>query len=1204
MPLRLKSLELHGYKTFASRTGFEFPGMITAIVGPNGSGKSNVTDGLRWVLGEQSYSLLRGKKTEDMIFTGSDQRPRAGMAACTIIFDNSDGWLPIDYSEVAITRRAYRDGQNEYLLNGQRVRLKDISELLAQSGLSERTYSIIGQGLIDNSLALRPEERRKLFEEAAGIGLYRGRRNESLNRLEVTRRNMERVNDILVELAPRITILEKQARKAEDFERIKADLRMVLREWYGYHWYKGQEDIADSREHQNAQEKHLEQVKNKHEGINKQITELRKEIQNLRDEINTWHTQASDLHIEKEIILKELAVRDERVRSLTDQINAYELDITRLEEEIRSSQLSLDEISNESQDIKTDLNSLLEKEILLNKQISGIQNQRDQIDKVIKELRKSISNLETGSIKNRIQLDEKSNRQKTLEKSFVDIASSIVELKNNAQLSNEKLQQAQKTNNDLCGQVKTIEDQLSFKIEESSLAKTEIELLLKEKTVLEQSISKLKIEIEMLEQAEKNLIGYPSGTKSLLHAIRNGDLSGFANALSSQMIVDEKYEHAISVALGEYTDAILLKKNSDPNIALSMLQMEQNGRTAIIPEGWIKSTPKVEKPDHKACIGNALDFIQFPGELHPFYELLLSRVLVITDRQYAREILALVPPDVMLVTLLGEVFFHNGKIIGGKNNTNTHISRPRQLQDLQTKLGKITPQLEKISKEITTKQTRFDNIVLEIKQKTDQKRALEIEQNKASGEYQSILMQLEKTNRQLDWNISQQEGIRREKTNLENDISALSGYYSENQKEIEAFNEQLKSSYTKLNLIIVDDLKRELSYTQTNIAVNQRAINELNKRITEKSTQIRNNSIILENLNEKLSVNKNAIQEIETGKNGRKMDEDQKNIILTELQEKILPAETRLKVLDDKYNELLITEENSQQMVNNAEKYFTQAQMDYFRKKEAIDQLQHRIEEDFGLVAFDYGKDITGPTPLPIEGMVEQLPVIKELTPELEESISRQKSLFRRIGSVNPEAKEEYESTKVRFDFLSQQINDLTQAEENLKHILIDLDILMKSEFQKTFNAVSEEFPQMFNKLLGGGSARLILSDPDDLNESGIEIHARLPGKREQELTLLSGGERSLTAVALIFALLKISPTPFCVLDEVDAMLDESNVGRFRELLLELSKEIQFILVTHNRNTVQAANVIYGITMGRDSTSQMVSLRLDEVPEELLARKR
>jgi chromosome segregation protein len=1204
MPLRLKSLELHGYKTFASRTGFEFPGMITAIVGPNGSGKSNVTDGLRWVLGEQSYSLLRGKKTEDMIFTGSDQRPRAGMAACTIIFDNSDGWLPIDYSEVAITRRAYRDGQNEYLLNGQRVRLKDISELLAQSGLSERTYSIIGQGLIDNSLALRPEERRKLFEEAAGIGLYRGRRNESLTRLEVTRRNMERVNDILVELAPRINILEKQAKKAEDFDRIKADLRLVLREWYGYHWYKGQEEASKSHDNQMIQEKHLEEVKNKHENLNKQIADLRKEIQNLRDEINAWHSQASDLHIEKEIILKELAVRDERVRSLTDQINAYELDITRLEEEIRSGKLSLDEITNESQEIKSELDSSIEKETQLKKQIGEIQSKRDQVDNVIKDLRKMISNLETGSIKNRIQLDEKSNRHKVLDKSYADITASLVELKHNSQMANEKLLHAQKVNDDLTIKFQTIEDYLSSKTKESNLAKTEIDLLQKEKTILEQSLSKLKIEIEMLEQAERNLIGYPSGTKSLLQAIRKGDLSGFTNALSSQMIVDEKYEHAIGVALGEYTDAILLNKNSDPNKALSMLEIEQNGRTAIIPEGWIKSTPKVQKPDHKACIGNALDCIQYPRELNPFYELLLSRVLVITGRQYAREILALVPEDVILVTLMGEIFFHNGKIIGGKNNANARISRPRQMQDLQSRLEKLTPQLGNIDSEMSKKQSYLDSLLVNIKQKNDEKRVIEIDQNKATGEYQTILMQLEKTNRQLDWNISQEAGIKGEITILENDINVLTESYLENQKEIELLNNKLKSSYTELNSFSLDELKRDLSYSQTNIAVNQRAINELNKRITEKSTQIRNNSIVLENLNGKLSINKLAIQEIETGKSGRKLDESQKNRILSELQEKIQPAETHLKVLDEQYNALLTVEENSQQMVNNAEKFFTQAQMDFFRKKEAVDQLQRRIEEDFGLVAFDYGKDISGPTPLPFEGMVEQLPVIKEITPELEESISRQKTLLRRIGSVNPEAKEEYESTKERFDFLTQQINDLTQAEENLKHILVDLDILMKSEFQKTFNAVSVEFPQMFNKLFGGGSARLVLSDPEDLNESGIEIHARLPGKREQELTLLSGGERSLTAVALIFALLKISPTPFCVLDEVDAMLDESNVGRFRDLLLELSKEIQFILVTHNRNTVQAANVIYGITMGRDSTSQMVSLRLDEVPDELLSRSR
>jgi chromosome segregation protein len=1202
MPLHLKSLELHGYKTFASRTGFEFPGMITAIVGPNGSGKSNVTDGLRWVLGEQSYSLLRGKKTEDMIFTGSDQRPRAGMAACTIIFDNSNGWLPIDYSEVAITRRAYRDGQNEYLLNGQRVRLKDISELLAQSGLSERTYSIIGQGLIDNSLALRPEERRKLFEEAAGIGLYRGRRIESLNRLEITRRNMERVKDILAELEPRINILEKQAKKAEDYERIKADLRMVLREWYGYHWFKGQEEISEARDNQRKQEQHLEQVKGKHEEINKQMADLRSEIQNLRQVINQWHSQASELHIEKEIISKELAVREERFRSLTDQIHAYETDITRLQEEIRSGEESLSDISNEHEGIKAELSSSTEKENELKDQISKIQEQRNLIDKAIKDVRIKISNLETGSIKVKAQIDEKMNRKSVIEKSITDLSKSIIELEKKAQSIGAELAAAEQGKADLEEKIAAIEENLHQKNKLSESSRTELNLLQKDKTNLEQTVSKIRIEIEMLDQAEKNLVGYPSGAKSLLQTIRKGDLSGFTNALSSQMIVPEKYEHAISVALGEYADAILLKKNTEPNQALTLLENEQSGRTAIIPESWIKHTPGVVKPHHDACIGTGLDLIEYPGEMKIFYELLLSKVLIITDRKFAREILALVPEDVMLVTLKGEVFYKSGKIIGGKNNTTAHISRPRQMKDLVEKLDKVSPQLDEINDAIIEKQREFDALLNTIKLKSDEKRQFESDRSKINAIYQNVAVQHEQIMRQLEWSTSQRSTITLENENIDNEIGNLETNFENNQKSISELNIELKSKYSEQNQVNIDDTRRDLNYLQTSIAVNQRAINELGKRITEKDNLIKNNSVALESIKNKLLQCKQSILEIENVKKDRKVDENQKNLVLEQLSEKIKPAEKRLNELDNQYTDFLAVEENSQQLVNNAEKYFTQAQMDHLRKKESMDLLRRRIEEDFGLVAFDYAEDIAGPTPLPFEGMVEQLPQVTEITPELEENITRQKSMLRRLGSVNPEAKEEYESTKERFDFLTQQINDLTVAEENLKHILVDLDTLMKSEFQKTFNAVSEEFPNMFNKLFGGGSARLLLSDPDDLNESGIEIHARLPGKREQELTLLSGGERSLTAVALIFALLKVSPTPFCVLDEVDAMLDESNVGRFRDLLIELSKEIQFILVTHNRNTVQAANVIYGITMGRDSTSQMVSLKLDEVSEELLSR--
>jgi chromosome segregation protein len=1105
---------------------------------------------------------------------------------------------------VAVTRRAYRDGQNEYLLNGQKVRLRDISELLAQSGLSERTYSIIGQGLIDNSLALRPDERRKLFEEAAGIGLYRGRRNESLNRLEVTRRNMERVNDILAELEPRIHILERQAKKAIDYERIKADLRLVLKEWYGYHWFKSQEEITESREYQEKQEQHLAEVKGKHEEINKQIGNIRFEIQTYRERINELHARASSLHNEKEAISKDLAVREERLRSLTEQVYSYELDITRLEEEIQAGKASLDEISEESVIIKEELAAAIEKESTLREKIRDIQSSRDGIDKVIRDIRTKILNLENNSIKSQAQVEEKNNRKLTLQNSLTAMTKSIDELEKVYKKGIQEFLTQEMEIKDIQKNLSQVEENLEEKIKKSDVAKTEINLLYNEKQILEQTASKLRMEIEMLEQAEQNLVGYPSGAKSLLQSIRKGDLGGFASALSSQMIVAEEYEHAIGVALGEFADAILLNKNSEPDKALLILESEQNGRTAIIPEGWIKSTAKIKNPDKQGCIGVALDLISYPDELKGFYELLLSRVLIISERKYARGIIQEIPDDVTLVTLKGEIFYPNGKIIGGKGTSNTHISRPRQISDLRNKLDKITPELENASEVLSVKQNDYDALLSLIKEKSEEKRNLDVRFTRVNNDFQNISALQEKSKRQLDWNSSQHSSIQKDISGIIEEVEYLTKAIEENKQEVIGLNSSIKEKYSELNQLNIDDLRRDLSYLQTTIAVNRRALDEINKRINEKSEQTKNGILALELIREKFDKNKSAISDMESSKKDSKEIEVQKNLVLEDLQREIEPAEAKLKEHEKKYNNLLVVEESNQQLVNNAEKYNTQAQMDLFRKKESIDALRRRIEEDFGLVDFDYGEEVSGPTPLPIEGMVEQLPFVKEITPELEENITRQKSMLRRLGSVNPEAKEEYDSTKERFDFLTQQINDLNLAEQNLRQILADLDTLMKSEFQKTFIAVSEEFPKMFNKLFGGGSARLDLSNPDDLNESGIEVHARLPGKREQELTLLSGGERSLTAVALIFALLKISPTPFCVLDEVDAMLDESNVGRFRELLLELSQDIQFILVTHNRNTVQAANVIYGVTMGRDSTSQMVSLKLDEVPEDILSKRR
>jgi len=308
MKPKLISLELHGYKTFAGRAIFEFPGNVTAIVGPNGSGKSNIADAVRWVLGEQSFSLLRGKKTEDMIFLGSDQRPKAGMASATIVFDNDDGWLPVDFSEVAVSRRAYRDGSNEYLLNRQRVRLKDTTELLAQSGLAERTYTIIGQGLVDAALSLRPEERRKFFEEAAGIGLFRSRREEALSRLDSTRRNLERVTDILGELEPRLRSLERQAKRVEEYDRVKDDLNVLLRDWYGFHWQNTQKDLLRNREILKNQQEKVEVARGRRGDIEIRVDNARTRLQELRELLNAWHMETSDLHRQRERVSREIAV--------------------------------------------------------------------------------------------------------------------------------------------------------------------------------------------------------------------------------------------------------------------------------------------------------------------------------------------------------------------------------------------------------------------------------------------------------------------------------------------------------------------------------------------------------------------------------------------------------------------------------------------------------------------------------------------------------------------------------------------------------------------------------------------------------------------------------------------------------------------------------------------------------------------------------
>ncbi|MGD0003027.1 MAG: chromosome segregation protein SMC [Anaerolineaceae bacterium] len=1196
---RLKSLELHGYKTFASRTVFEFPDEITAIVGPNGSGKSNIADALRWVLGEQSYSLLRGRKTEDMIFAGSDQRPRAGMAASTITFDNSDGWLPIDFSEVSIMRRAYRDGQNEYLLNGQRVRLKEISELLAQSGLAERTYTIIGQGLVDAALSLKPEERRRFFEEAAGIGLYRSRREEAINRLDATQRNLERVRDILGELEPRLQSLEKQARRVQEYERIKADLRMLLREWYGYHFHHAQKDLAHSREVSHTQETRLEQARLQLQVVEEEVAQARSRLQSLRNELNDWHAQLSGLHHQSEQVNRTLAVMDERQRALGEQKVNLLNDLARVEEEQKAAQDRLKALSEERDWLQNELTDSQAQAEKAHQYFQSRQQQRQMAERKVSDWRRQLLSAETQQVQSRAHYTELVSRLETQRKSQQTLAQAVEQGDTVLQQAQAGLAQVKNQRLQAENEVKQVEQD----IQEIRRAVFELEAGRKraQEKVAQFSMEKARLHTQMdvLEQAEKSFSGLNQGARFLLQEARQGKIGGKFSAISSLIEVPADYELAIAAVLGDYLDGILVDDQAGLENALVLLGKGEKGRAVLIPSQATRPGEKVviEDPD---CVGVAVDLVSYSADLQQLVRLLLGQVLVVKNRGAARRIASQIPITARAVTLQGEVFWGSGVVIAGQDGRAGMIGRPRQKRELQEALAQTNNKLQEMTGELQ----RF-----EASQADQQKLLQETEKNsrfanqrlaQANQLFHQASLEVDRLNQKQDWQRSQFTGLEAQLQRTDGEIKQVIDDLEKKDQQIKQFNEGLLQQAHELNTLPLEELQAEVIHWNTSLAVSERAVKEADRRLAEHQQALTGLQLQRASLGQRLANVLAVLEQIEKERSDYRSQEELLDKDIGILQQKVEPAENDLETAEKDYSRWQENQTVAQQAVTVAERYATQAQLEVTRNREALDSLRRRIEDDFGLVVYEYDMDIAGPNPLPLEGMTEQLPVVKEISPEIEDSINRQRALLRRLGAINPEAQTEYQAVHERYDFLTVQVADLKQADGDLRLVITELDELMRKEFRRTFDAVAAEFRQMFTRLFGGGSAHLSLTDEDDPTETGIDIETRLPGRREQGLSLLSGGERSLTAVALIFALLKVSPTPFCVLDEVDAMLDESNVGRFCDLLNELSQKTQFIVITHNRNTVQNAGVIYGVTMGRDSTSQVISLKLDEVNDELV----
>ena len=1201
MPIRLKSLELHGYKTFASRTTFEFAGRITAIVGPNGSGKSNIADALRWVLGEQSYGLLRAKKTEDMIFAGSESRTRAGMASAGILFDNSDDWLPVDFSEVSMERRAYRDGRNDYVLNSQRVRLRDINELLAQSGLSERTYTILGQGLVDASLALKADERRKLFEEAAGVGLYRTRREETLRRLETTQRNLERVLDIMSELEPRIRTLSRQSKRAQEYTRLQEDLQVVLREWYGYHWHKAQKELAESREVQRQQEAHQREARKSYQSVQEEFSTFRENLQGLRTQLNGWHRELSELHSQREAVSRELAVLDERQRSLTNSRQSLTTDRDRALDEQTLAHERLNDAESEVARVQAEFEEANERLSTAQETLESRQTERSGVQEKLQAAQALIQSLNARRAETQARLDElnarrmaQSGRLEATKGNIQEADDEVVRAEGEHRSAESALQKAEKTLQEAeadlekqKAEVARLDDEKRQKAEEIAARKADQ--------------SRMAAQLEVLEQAEQSLQGYAEGARFLLEAARQSKLAGARGALSASLEVPAELETAIAAALGEHLDAVLLT-DGKLDEALNLLESDEAGRAALLPLSGLAKASKLKAPSDGDCLGVAADLVEAPADLKAAVDVLLGQVLVARDRTAARRLIAGQSEHVKVVTLRGEVFRGDGLVVAGKSSRGSTLSRPRQRRELLESLTSLGGRLEKLE---ATLQNLTSNLLAAQEAASTAEATLRESRAgfaKAQSAEREAAVELDSAKRQLEWGKKQLEALQAEMSGAEAELTEL----VETQEQIETESAKVQEDVRLLNQQIsgmsLNEAQEQVSYWTTRTAVAEQSLEDARTRRDERSAA-------LTRLEEQGSNFAGRLDEIETGLSQLEGDrkalharEGALNGDISELRTKIDPAEKDLATAEAQERELQQQEGNAQRGMTSADRLYNQVQVDVIRKQEALDSLRNRIQDDFGLVMFEYEEDVSGPMPLPLDGMVQQLPVVNEITPELEEQMKRQRAQIRRMGPINPEAHAEFKKESERYEFMKTQVEDLRKAENDLRQVIAELDELTKQEFSKTFEAVDREFRQVFVRLFGGGSARLALTDPEDLVNTGIEIEARLPGRREQGLALLSGGERSLTAIALVFALLRVSPTPVCVMDEVDAMLDEANVARFRDLLEDLSQDTQFIIITHNRNTVQAADVIYGVTMGRDSASQVISLRLDQVTDEFIGR--
>ncbi|MBQ2604627.1 MAG: chromosome segregation protein SMC [Clostridia bacterium] len=1180
----LKSLEIQGFKTFPDKTKLVFDKGITSVVGPNGSGKSNISDAIRWVLGEQSAKALRCSKMEDVVFNGTDNRKKVGFAEVTLTIDNTDRALPFDESHVAVTRRYFRSGDSEYLINKATVRLKDIHELFMDTGLGCDGYSMISQGKIDSIVSSKSEDRREIFEEASGISRYRYRKTEAERKLEHTEENLLRLRDILTELQDRVGPLEKQAAKAKSYleyakekEGLEIAIWLDIIERSAKTLREHEDKISVARSQLESAEKALAGIEKESEAIytsNTELTAKTDEYRRLNSELDARVAEIrAAVSVEENNIKHNLAALQRINADITELDNSDKENqngIKEKNESLKAKRSEREEKSKKLEEVTLELSGIMESDgrsstllsehntnlVRLNEELSNSRVEKSTAESSLAEIQDRLSNINSSLAARQQQKDEFIQRALQCQKASNDTQAQLTECSNTVSGYERLLAQKQKKRDDIK--------------ENGNKVKLDI--------------NEIQRHITFLENLERNLEGFSQSVKVVVKEAKKGSLKGIHGPVSRVIKVPSEYGVAIETALGAAMQNIVTETEEDAKRAIAFLKKSEAGRATFLPVSTIKGS-ELKEQGLDACtgfIGIASTLCSCEDRYLGILRSLLGRICIASDLDCAVNIARKYGYRFRVVTLDGQVVNAGGSLTGGSQNKKTGLlSRVSEIEKNKVKLNDLNSKINVLRTDYTNAQAECGKAEAELISARDTYTHLREEKVKLEAELNSA---------------------REQQKSAESAVAELLSEKEECDSKTQQLNKTIEFAAREYERIenLINAAQKDISKLSGKLAVQ----NEKRNKLTDTIQELKLETVTLDKDIELLKSEINSLEQkqAENTEKRKKLNED---IAAAEKDNKT--TESKIMTYRDEESRLRRdTAYNNERITSLAEKrtrlerrssQLRQQERDKLSEKEQIGLELARLEErkdNLNKQYDDINRKLWDEYELTVRSAAEKAASIDNI-PKAQKRLSELKSKIKALGSVNVAAIDEYKEVSERYEFMKAQVGDIEKSKKEIISLIGDLTKQMKELFIERFAMINKNFGETFKELFGGGNASLILTNEEDILSSGIDINCNPPGKHVSHLELLSGGERALVAIALYFAIMKVSPAPFCVMDEIEAALDEVNVDRFAKYLRRMTDNTQFILITHRRGTMEEADVLYGVTMQDEGISKLLELHSSEV---------